>query len=178
MNTVVSEQIPSASAVDERLTVRAAPLELAARWDEFVAGHPDGTFFHRFGWRHVIERSCGHRTHYLYVEDDGEIEAILPLAHVKSVLFGNALISTPFCVYGGAIARTQAARDAIELHACRLAEQLGVDYLELRNRTPSGTALLTKDLYVTFRKPISADADVNMRHRVASLGDKGPLDPH
>lgn len=33
-----------------------------AAWDEYVLAHPEGTFFHRAGWRDVITRSFGHRT--------------------------------------------------------------------------------------------------------------------
>ena len=34
---------------------------------------------------------------------------VLPLAEVKSLLFGHALVSTPFCVYGGIVAADEAA---------------------------------------------------------------------
>ncbi len=57
---------------------------------------PDATFFHRAGWKTVLERAFGHRTHFLYAERNGQIEGILPLAQVKSLLFGNNLSSLPF----------------------------------------------------------------------------------
>ncbi|MEO7761563.1 MAG: hypothetical protein ABIS68_06580, partial [Casimicrobiaceae bacterium] len=41
------------------------------RWDAFVAGCPDATFFHRAGWQAVIERVFGHRTYFLYAEAGG-----------------------------------------------------------------------------------------------------------
>jgi len=71
-----------------------------AEWDAFVVACPQATFFHRAGWKAVIE-SLGHDTHYLYAEVDGRIDGVLPLGHMQSRLFGNALVSTPFCVYGG-----------------------------------------------------------------------------
>ena len=76
----------------------------APAWDAFVHAHPEGTFFHLAAWRHIIERAFGHRAHYLLAERDGAIAGILPLAQVKTRLFGNALISVPFCVYGGPLA--------------------------------------------------------------------------
>jgi hypothetical protein len=45
----------------------------------------------------------------------------LPLGHIRSRLFGNALISTPFCVYGGIATQQAAARTALETAACALA---------------------------------------------------------
>ena len=88
------------------------------RWDDFVKCCDSATFFHRSGWKEVIENAFGHRTYYLYAEHDGVIEGVLPLGHVKSLLFGNALMSTPFCVYGGIAANTERARQALEECAC------------------------------------------------------------
>jgi hypothetical protein len=70
------------------------------RWDDFVNASDNATFFHLSGWREIIEDFLGHKTYYLYVEREGEIVGILPLARVKSWLFGDALISLPFLVYG------------------------------------------------------------------------------
>jgi FemAB-related protein (PEP-CTERM system-associated) len=140
--------------------------ELAAdgeAWDRFVESASDGTFFHLSGWRRVIEDVCGHRTHYLYAKRGSAITGVLPLAEIKSRLFGHSLISTPFCVYGGAIAATAADRAALEKRACELAERLGVDYLELKNLQRSSGTWAGKELYVTFRKRISTNDDENMK---------------
>jgi FemAB-related protein (PEP-CTERM system-associated) len=149
-------------ALSETLSVVALTDATRTRWDEFVRELPQATFFHLAGWRDVLERACGHRTHYLMVERGGSIEGVLPLAEVRSRLFGHALISTPFCVYGGVAAATAAAREALENEAAQLAKRLGVDYLELRNITASRADWRKKNLYVTFRKPISADDEENM----------------
>jgi FemAB-related protein (PEP-CTERM system-associated) len=133
------------------------------RWDAFVDGSADATFFHRAGWKTVIERAFGHRTHYLYAERNGEIEAVLPLGQVNSLLFGNTLISNPFCVYGGIVATTSEAATALRQAATDLADSLGVDALEFRNIHPSGEEWPTKELYVTFRKEIDPDPEVNMK---------------
>jgi len=133
------------------------------RWDAFVEACPEATFFHRADWKTVLERAFGHRTHYLYAELNGEIQGLLPLAQVKSLLFGNTLASLPFCVYGGIIANNDAARTALQEAACELAGQLKVDALEMRNIQASGQGWPTKQLYATFRKEIDADPDVNMK---------------
>ena len=134
----------------------------AARWDAFVAGCSGATFFHRSGWQQVIGEVFRHRTHFLYAERAGRIEGVLPLAHVKSALFGNALVSLPFAVYGGVVAETTAAATALENEAQALAGRLGVGRLELRNIAPRHPDWPTQDLYVTFRKEILPDAEANL----------------
>jgi FemAB-related protein (PEP-CTERM system-associated) len=143
-------------------TVVALQTGDVERWNRFVLEHPEGTFFHRAEWVQVLKRAFGHRSHYLYAERDGQICGVLPLAEVKSALFGHSLVSTPFCVYGGILATDVEAHSALELKACALARELNVDYLEMRNRKRSHTNWPSKDLYVTFRRPIDADPEKNM----------------
>ncbi len=133
------------------------------RWDDFVQAHPEGTFFHLAGWREVLERAFGHKTHFLYLEHEGRIEGVLPLAQVKSLLFGHSLVSTPFCVYGGPIATAPHYRDALLDAAAKLAVELEVDYLELRSMARQAPSWPCKELYVTFRKEISADDESNLK---------------
>ena len=106
------------------------------RWDAFVAGCPEATFFHRAGWKEVIAQSFGHRTYYLLAERAGSLVGILPLAEIKSLLFGHSLVSLPFCVYGGVAATDPAAVPLLHAAARELAEGLGVAHLELKNPAP------------------------------------------
>lgn len=132
-------------------------------WDRYVEKTPAATFFHQSEWQEVIARAFGHKTYYLYAENMGRITGILPLVHIKSPLFGNALISNAFCVYGGIVADDQQTFAALDQEACRLAKQLGVDHLEFRNRehkTPDRP--YKKGLYVTFRKELDPDVEKNM----------------
>jgi FemAB-related protein (PEP-CTERM system-associated) len=134
----------------------------ASRWDEFVHACPEGTFFHRAGWQKVLRDVFHHDTYFLYAERAGRIEGVLPLAHVKSLLFGHSLVGLPFAVYGGVAANDASAADALELEAQRLARELGVAHLELRNVRVRHADWPLQDLYVTFRKPILADEQDNM----------------
>jgi FemAB-related protein (PEP-CTERM system-associated) len=147
----------------ETWTVRTLAAATEAAWDAFVRAQGSGTFFHLAGWRRVLEAAFGHATHYLYAERGGEIGAVLPLAHLKSRLFGNLLSSTPFCSYGGPLATYAAAHDVLIDAACDLADDLGVDYLELRNRETSELNWPAKTLYVTFRTPLAADPQANFK---------------
>lgn len=143
------------------LTVHRLKPGQLQRWDHFVEQAAEASFFHLSGWKEVIEKAFGHRTYYMYTEENGRINGILPLVHVHSRLFGSALTSTPFCVYGGIIASSDQAATALEKAACTLATELGVDYLEMRNCSQKNPDWPTKNLYVTFRKEIDPDPEKN-----------------
>src|SRR6056297_841224 len=119
------------SSIDS-LVVREAGEADAARWDAFVESCPDATFFHLFGWRRVVARSLGHAAPFLIAERGGRVAGVLPLVHIRSRLFANALISNAFCVAGGPVASDPAARAALDARAVALAANLGVDFLEYR----------------------------------------------
>ena len=134
----------------------------AARWDAFVLACPQATFFHRAGWQQVMREVFKHESYFFYAEVDGAIRGVLPLAHVNSRLFGNALTSLPFAVYGGVAALDDAAAAALEQEAEQLAQRLKVDHLELRNLQRRHTDWALQDLYVTFRRPIEPLEEDNM----------------
>lgn len=133
-----------------------------ARWDRFVLACPQATFFHRAGWQRLMRDVFRHDTYFLYAERDGAIVGVLPLAHVNSLLFGNALTSLPFAVYGGVAASDEEAAAALEDEAQHLAIELKVDHLELRNLQVRHTDWPAQDLYVTFRKEILPQEEANL----------------
>lgn len=137
-------------------------LGSAKRWDDFVFACPDATFFHRAAWQNIIKDVFHHTTYFFYAENAGEIQGVLPLAHVNSRLFGNSLVALPFAVYGGVAANNAEATMALEDEAQKLAKKLGVDHLEFRNMKPQHADWPTQDLYVTFRKEILPDVEANM----------------
>jgi len=143
---------------------RLAPNDAvgAQRWDAFVMACPQATFFHRAGWQRIVYEVFQHDTCYLYAQDAGQMVGVLPLAHVHSWLFGNALTSLPFAVYGGVASGQPQATEALLQEAQKIARQLGVAHLELRCLQPGQTDWPTQDLYVTFRKPILPTDDANL----------------
>jgi len=138
-------------------------------WKDFVSRQKHATFFHDLRWKRVIESGLGHRTHYLIAKQREDIVGVLPLAEVRSRLFGHRLVSNPCCVYGGPLAETADAESALLTEARKLAVLLGVNALEIRPLPgDAGESCYapeewhTKDLYVTFRKPIFEDRDKNL----------------
>ena len=140
--------------------------EDAPRWDDFVRRCPQATFFHLSAWRDIVEEVFDHRTFYLYAERAGDIVGVLPLAEVRSRLFGHALVSLPFCVYGGIATAEDAGPEtlhALESKAETLAQALGVQHLEYRNLQPRHEEWPRQaELYVTFRKEILPEVEANL----------------
>lgn len=144
------------------MAVRIRELDDAAApaWDAFVRTSPEATFFHLSPWARVIRDAFGHSTHYAYAEQDGAVVGVLPLARMRTRLFGDLLASTPFCVYGGAVGATPEAAGALADHAEALRQRLGVACLEFRRREAPDAGWQTRPpLYFTFRKPIAITGD-------------------
>ncbi|MEX2453635.1 MAG: FemAB family XrtA/PEP-CTERM system-associated protein [Rhodospirillaceae bacterium] len=145
------------------IVVRALDDVGKARWDAYVDGCPDATFFHRAGWKEVIEKTFGHQCHFLHAERNGAICGVLPLVLVKSVLFGKSLVSTGFTVGGGPAVDDDATLAALDARAIEIAEAHDVDMIEYRVRTPAHPGWKHKSgLYVGFRREIDPDIEKNM----------------
>ncbi len=150
--------------------IRIRPLgDEVAAWDAFVISRPDATFFHLAAWRAVIGRAFRHKPYYVVAEQDGAIVGVLPLVRVKTMLFGDMLISNPFCVYGGILAVDEAASRVLAEHAVWLRARLGSAAVELRYLNAPCEGWLGKEwvarpaLYVTFRRAIVADDAANLK---------------
>lgn len=129
-----------------------------------MLAHPDGTFFHLAGWRRVIERAFRHPTHYLIAQRNGIVSGVLPLTHVKSLLFGSSLVSNAFAVRGGPIAADEDSLRALEAEAVRLMEILGVPVLEFRDFSAGRGDWLSKPgLYANFRRELAPTVEGNMK---------------
>jgi serine/alanine adding enzyme len=116
-------------------------------WDAFVADTPGSSHCHLWGWREVITRTFGHECLYLVAADSaGTWQGVLPLARVRSRVFGHYLVSMPFLNRGGPIGTPEAQRALVD-EAVGEAQRSGAHLLELRARDP-----LPGDLHVSSRK--------------------------
>ena len=154
---------PAGRLVQPTLTVVEAGDQDAADWQRYVQAHPQATFFHRWEWRALMAEVWRHRPVFLIARRGPDICGVLPLAHMKTRLFGSQLISLPFCVYGGPLTDDAQALQALDDHAAAEAQRCGAGHLEYRNREPRHTDWPGTDLYVTFRKAISADDEENLK---------------
>ncbi len=132
-------------------------------WNEYVDKSAQSTFFHLAEWREIFDRVLGHQSYYLIAKGEAGIVGVFPLVHVKSKLFGNALISVPFGVYGGALADSKSIYQQLSDYSVELAKQLNVEYVEVREKQESISSWQAKDLYVTFQKELFETEEENFK---------------
>lgn len=144
-----------------KMQIKVLSPQDEARWDRFVDGMSEGTLFQKTAWRRIVAATFGYRAHYLFAERAQEICGILPLFHVQTWFAGNAVISTPFAVYGGVLAQDLETERALLNAANAFAHETGAVYLELRQRFACQSSELhtRENLYCTFIKPIYEDAE-------------------
>ena len=141
----------------------AAPLGDAAAWDAYVAAHPDATPFHSRAWCDAVTKATGHK-HHLITERDatGALVGMLPLHHVRSPLFGQALVASGFAVGGGLLADNDAIAASLAHRAVDLARSLGVPSVELRGGPlPDGWAV-EDGVYGGFARDLAADEEAEL----------------
>jgi FemAB-related protein (PEP-CTERM system-associated) len=139
-------------------TVQFLNDSLNQRWDRFVLAHPQGSPFHLLAWKRTIEETFDYRPHYLLAMEGNAVRGVLPLFLVKNMLIKRALISSPFAVYGGILADSAEAHQALHRLVLRLGAELNVQYVELRNAYPEQCVGFEKiSRYVTFTSEVGPD---------------------
>jgi serine/alanine adding enzyme len=141
----------------------------AAEWDDYVKRAAHGTFCHLSGWREILSDTLGHECRYFVARDEaGKCCGILPLARVRSRLFGDYLLSMPFLNYGGPLGTPQAEL-VLARRAQRMAREFNADLLELRTRHGTQNELQPANRKVTVVLPLPSSAEVLMTQFPAKL---------
>jgi serine/alanine adding enzyme len=118
-----------------------------AAWDRYVAAHPHGGPFHRFGWKGILEKVYGLSTFFLMAGDDSGRPAgidgrdppargICALALLKSPGKKRRMISLPYLDVSGILADDTRCEDELLRYALTIAQSRGVDWIELRQAAP------------------------------------------
>lgn len=149
----------------ESLTVSTAVDGDASAWQSFALAHGDHHSYD-WAWRTIIQKSFKHRPQYQIARGaDGNIQAICPAFHVKSLLFGSSIISVPYVNAGGILAANAESYQAVLNSLVTLASSTGAARIELRHRAPiregdSGSiALETKTHKVAMMMPLRKDPE-------------------
>jgi len=125
--------------------------------EAFVRACPGATPFHLPQWSRAIARGTGQRAYMLVAERGGRIEGVLPLTHVRSPLFGAALVSAGFAVEGGILTRDEAAAAALAEEAVGLAGRLGCPSIELRGGSVPAGWRYEGDVYAGFARALPSE---------------------
>jgi len=133
------------------------------------------------GWLAVLRDGLDHDTYAVEATAGGEVCGYLPLAFVRSALFGRYLVSLPYLNSNGVLADSPAVQALLIDSAVRLADELDARHLELRHEAPiDHPALdgrLTTKVHMRLPLPATAEAlwkglDAKVRNQVRK-GEKG-----
>ncbi len=133
-----------------------------AGWDTFVQFHEQGTFCHLSGWKTVIEQGAGQVCPYIVAKQDGDIVGVLPLTIKKHIIFGKALISNMFCVYGGALGLDGDIVSELYQYAWDFAQDNNLPIFEVRGEVPDqdeSANWVASSGSATFKKALALNDD-------------------
>ena len=117
---------------DKAVVLDPDDRDTALRIEQFVAGHPAATPFHRLAWLNAVARGTGNRVLVLGLEQGPVLSAILPLLEAHSALFGRVLVSSGFGVGGGMLVTGQGQAEALFALAEEQALRRSCPTIELR----------------------------------------------
>jgi len=146
------------------MTIRLFSADDIHAWDAYVKKHPQGTHAHLAGWKNVIEKTYNKTGYYLIAEDNKKIAGLLPLFHIKSLLFGNQMVSMPYLTYGGVLSESGEITNQLIVRAQDICSDLKLDLIELRHDEPlsenifnSKTSVNTSKVSMRLKLPSTAD---------------------
>ena len=176
------------------------PIDAPA-WDEYVYNHPKATLYHLSGWKKVIDKTYGHKTYYLiatkynskpetrnalqkstedlsgnsYELNSNHVVGILPLVHLKHLLFGNSLISIPFFDLGGILADDENTEKALLSEVIKLGQELKVENIELRHVEQLSWLANSSKLTANAKKDIPMNYDLSLPRETRSMFHRGAM---
>lgn len=172
--------------------IRSARPSDQEAMDALVDEDARASIFQRPIWGRAVERQFGHSRADLVAWDGDRLVGVLPLSLVRSLGGGRALISVPYGVYGGALGKSSAVREALLSEAVARSRAKNYRRLELRCRVAlepvAAESFTISDLYCGFSRtlpqqveqvlgsiPKKARADVRRaREKMGLTLDEGP----
>jgi FemAB-related protein (PEP-CTERM system-associated) len=122
-----------ALTTEVRLFDRRTQAEQFPRWTAYVSRAGQVPLSRHPGWLAVLEEGLQHHPYCLEAVREEQTCGLLPLAHVRSFLFGRFLVSLPYLNYGGVLADDEETAELLLDRAEELADRLQVRFLELRH---------------------------------------------
>lgn len=121
------------------------------------AQHPD----HDLRWLQILAEGLGHEPLLLELRRSGAVVGRLPLAFVRSLLFGRFLVSLPYLNSGGVQTADPDAATLLIDEAVRQAEARNCSYLAMRHEQawhhPALTAEITSKVHMRLQLPDTSD---------------------
>lgn len=143
------------------------------KWDNYISTHEYSTPLQLSAWKTIFETVFNSTTHFLLLEEEGNIKGVLPLLHIKNVITGNYFTSLP----GGLLANSEITANFLLDYAKNIIETQNAKYLILRDgkRKWSHPDLFTDEEHLNLVIPIRPDLEENkssMKKRTKKLVER------
>lgn len=120
-------------------------------WDSFCHNHVDSKIYYQSDWFDLILSLFNHETYLIRsVDKENNIQGVLPLTRLKSLLFGDYIVSLPYFNYGGILANNIQIEKDIILSGNELAQSLAVSHIEYRHSKQHTFSLPVKTDKITM----------------------------
>jgi len=127
-------------------------------WDDFAC-KKQASIYHDSRWPGVIKNVFGHDSHHLIAIENEKVVGMLPMVQLKSLLFGNFMVSMPFFNYGGIVANSDEITDSLIKAAQEQRKQLGCSHIEFRFDTEQDIDLPKRTDKVTMLLDLPDDPE-------------------
>lgn len=128
------------------------------RVETFLLRHSQAKICHHPKWTKIVEE-LGLKSYYLVVFNNEEIKAILPLAGIRSKLFGDRIISQAYSNYGGQISDSLEASTLLYEYTLQLITKEKYKFAEFRNLSPIGSDVITRTDKVSMYLGLEKDPE-------------------
>lgn len=141
--------------------VELSDERIAARIASFVE-ESGGSLFQFPDWLLAVQAATGHRAIGFVAEKLGVMTGWLPFSEVRSMLFGNALISSGFGVGGGILTDDPTAEPLLAKAATQHAQCYGFGTAELRGGPIPRNWVSINDKHCGFARDLAADDEAEL----------------
>lgn len=112
--------------------------------DEYARRSPQWPLSQLPSWLPILAGGLRHTVFCIEAVEGDQTRGLLPLAYVRSLLFGRFLVSLPYLNTAGVLADDPVVACRLLDQAITLADELNVRYLELRHEQPAEHPALTE----------------------------------
>jgi len=128
-------------------------------WDDYAC-KKQASIYHDSRWPEIIKNVFGHDSHHLVATENKKIVGILPLVQLKSLLFGNFMVSMPYFNYGGVVADSNEITNLLINAAQEQRKKLGCSHIEFRFDSEQNIGLAKRTDKVTMLLDLPDDPDI------------------
>jgi len=116
-------------------------------WEETITLHRDATIFHSAAWARVLVDTYGHRPCYAQISLNGNLQALVPIMEVKSVLTGARGVCLPFSDYCAPLLFSSFAGELLSQKLQQIARERRWSYFEIRSHSMIPAAAAASEAY-------------------------------